>query len=268
MTFKTPLILSTVGLLALTACVPADPYGAPAAPAGPRTQSGALIGAMAGGLLGSQSSDDRLLKTAVGAGIGAVVGGAIGATLDAQAAELRGINGQFNVTNMGDYLVVNMPQDVLFAVDSAALRPDLQDDIRSVAQNLLRYPNSQIQIIGHTDNTGAASYNQDLSQRRAVSVANGPAGQRCAVEPRHRLWPGRGSANRIEPDAGRPRPEPSRGNHHPPDQLIPDGKPWQRPGQVPGLFHCEAPRFGHKFRPIRGCSCRFTRSRPKSCRNP
>ena len=171
MTFKTPLTLSAVGLLALTACVPADPY-ATQQPAGPRTQSGALIGAMAGGLLGSQSSDDRLLKTAVGAGIGAVVGGAIGATLDAQAAELRGINGQFNVTNMGDYLVVNMPQDVLFSVDSANLRPDLQDDIRSVAQNLLRYPNSQIQIIGHTDSTGSASYNQDLSQRRAVSVAS------------------------------------------------------------------------------------------------
>lgn len=172
MTFKTPLILSTLGIVALTACVPADPYGAQPASNGPRAQSGALIGAMAGGLLGSQSSDDRLAKTVVGAGIGAVLGGAIGATLDAQAAELRGINGQFNVTNMGDYLVVNMPQDVLFSVDSASLRPDLTRDIRAVAQNLLRYPNSQIQIIGHTDSTGSAAYNQDLSQRRAVSVAN------------------------------------------------------------------------------------------------
>jgi outer membrane protein OmpA-like peptidoglycan-associated protein len=174
MTFKTPLILSTLGILALTACVPADPYGAQPTTGqlGPRAQSGALIGAMAGGLIGSQSSDDRLLKTAVGAGIGAIVGGAIGTTLDQQAQELRGINGQFNVTNMGDYLVVNMPQDVLFGVDSASLRPDLTRDIKSVAQNLLRYPNSQIQIVGHTDNTGSASYNQDLSQRRAVSVAN------------------------------------------------------------------------------------------------
>jgi len=108
----------------------------------------------------------------VGAGIGAIVGGAIGATLDQQAAELRGINNSFNVTNMGDYLVVNMPQDVLFAVDSAALRPDLTSDIASIAQNLMRYPNSQIQIIGHTDNSGSAAYNQDLSQRRAGSVAD------------------------------------------------------------------------------------------------
>lgn len=178
MTFKTPLILSTLAVLSLTACVQSDPYASPYGTQttngqlGPRAQSGALIGAMAGGLLGAQSSEDRLAKTVVGAGLGAMVGGAIGSSLDQQAAELRGINGQFNVTNMGDYLVVNMPQDVLFSVDSAALRPDLTRDIKAVAQNLMRYPNSQIQIVGHTDNTGSASYNQDLSQRRAVSVAN------------------------------------------------------------------------------------------------
>ena len=59
MIFKTPLILSAVAILGLTACVPADPYASPygAQPttAGPRTQSGALIGAMAGGLLGALS---------------------------------------------------------------------------------------------------------------------------------------------------------------------------------------------------------------------
>jgi outer membrane protein OmpA-like peptidoglycan-associated protein len=64
-----------------------------------------------------------------------------------------------------------MPQDLLFAVDSAAVRPDLRADLSAVASSLLRYPNSRIEVIGHTDNTGAAAYNQDLSQRRAVSVA-------------------------------------------------------------------------------------------------
>jgi len=60
---------------------------------------------------------------------------------------------------------------VLFATDSAALRPDLSRDVQAVAQSLLKYPNSTIQVIGHTDNTGTAAYNQDLSQRRAASVA-------------------------------------------------------------------------------------------------
>ena len=65
-----------------------------------------------------------------------------------------------------------MPQDILFATDSAALRPDLQSDLRTVAQSLLAYPNTTVQVIGHTDNTGDASYNLNLSQRRAASVAN------------------------------------------------------------------------------------------------
>ncbi|OZA09930.1 MAG: hypothetical protein B7Y02_11505 [Rhodobacterales bacterium 17-64-5] len=64
-----------------------------------------------------------------------------------------------------------MAQDLLFATDSASLRPDLTSDLRVVANSLLRYPNSRIEVIGHTDNTGSAAYNQDLSQRRAVTVS-------------------------------------------------------------------------------------------------
>ena len=153
----------------MSACVNPNAY-----PDNPnaRTQNGAIIGGMAGALLGAQSDEDRLAKAVVGGAIGAALGGAIGQTLDQQAAELRAINPSFSVTNMGDYLVVNMPQDVLFATDSATLRPDLTRDIKAVASSLLRYPNSTIEVIGHTDNSGSAAYNQDLSQRRAVSVAN------------------------------------------------------------------------------------------------
>lgn len=168
MTFKTSLALGTASLLALTACV--DPNAYPDNP-NARAQNGAIIGGLAGALAGSQSEDDALAKAVVGGVIGAAIGGAVGATLDQQAAELRAINPYFSVTNMGDYLIVNMPQDVLFAIDSAALRPDLVRDLQSVGANLNRYPNSRIEVIGHTDNSGSAAYNQDLSQRRAVSVA-------------------------------------------------------------------------------------------------
>lgn len=174
MMMKTPLTLSLCSLLVLGACVSPNPNAYPNQP-NARAQNGALIGALAGGLLGANAGgDDRLAKTVVGAGIGAALGGAIGTTLDQQAADLRGSIGNSNisVTNTGQYLIVNMPQDLLFATDSAALRPDLTADIRAVAGSLLRYPNSTIEVIGHTDNTGSAAYNQDLSQRRAVSVAS------------------------------------------------------------------------------------------------
>ena len=154
--------------LSLSGCV--DPYAAP----NQNTKSGAITGAMIGGLYGAtRKGDDKLLKSIVGAGIGAAVGGAIGQTLDAQAADLRRQIGNPNVgiENTGSQLIVTMPQDILFATDSAALRPDLSRDLEAVATNLQRYPSSTVQVLGHTDNTGSASYNRDLSQRRAASVA-------------------------------------------------------------------------------------------------
>jgi outer membrane protein OmpA-like peptidoglycan-associated protein len=170
MTFNTSLILSATALLGLTACVQpqynaADPNG--------RTRTGAILGGLTGAAIGATQSDEELTGAIVGGLIGAAAGGAIGQTLDQQAADLRGSisNSNISVTNQGDYLVVNMPQDVLFATDSAALRPDLARDIQAVGQNLQKYPNSRIEVIGHADNSGTAAYNQDLSQRRASSVA-------------------------------------------------------------------------------------------------
>ena len=70
----------------------------------------------------------------------------------------------------GEELIVRMPQDILFQVDSAALRPDLRDDLVTLSDSLQRYPNTSVTIVGHTDNTGDASYNQALSERRAAAV--------------------------------------------------------------------------------------------------
>lgn len=170
MTLKSPLIIATVGLLALSACV--DPNAYPNDP-NARARSGAITGALVGGTVGVASGGgNTLLKTVVGAGIGAAVGGAIGSSLDQQAADLRAqTSSNVSITNTGNALVVTMPQDILFALDSATLRPDLTRDLRAVSTNLLNYPNSTIEIVGHTDNTGSAAYNQDLSERRARAVA-------------------------------------------------------------------------------------------------
>ncbi len=174
MTIKTPIALSLAALLGLAACQDSatriqDPNY--------RTQNGALTGAVLGGILGAAaggggSNEARNRSALLGAAVGAAAGGAIGANLDAQAADLRNNLGNPNVTvtNMGGYLLVNLPESVTFATDSAAVRPDLAGEIRSIAANLVSYPNSTIQVIGHTDNTGTAAYNFDLSQRRAVAV--------------------------------------------------------------------------------------------------
>jgi outer membrane protein OmpA-like peptidoglycan-associated protein len=208
---KTPLILSFAGVLGLSACVSNDPYANSNDP-NARAKGGALTGALIGGALGAMTSDKHKAdKALAGAVLGGLAGGAIGAGLDKQAAELRSVNSAFTVTNMGDYLIVNMPQDVLFSTDSAALRPDLTSSLAAVAANLNRYPNSTIEVIGHADNSGTAAYNQDLSERRALAVAgvlraNGVAGGRVGAYGRGEAQPvasnltpeGRAQNRRVE----------------------------------------------------------------------
>ena len=110
---------------------------------------------------------------ATGAAAGAAIGGLIGAALDRQAAELeRDLGNGITVDNQGDQLLVSFPQDILFATDSAAIDAGRRQDLNALAANLQRYPDTSVQVIGHTDNTGSAAYNFDLSSRRAGTVSS------------------------------------------------------------------------------------------------
>lgn len=170
---KFPLPVALAGAMALSACT--NPAQLGGTSNNPNTQQGALIGATAGAVLGALSKGDG--NRADAALVGAVIGGALGAgagySLDKQEADLRAqlANDNVIITNTGDRLIVTLPQDILFATDSFAVRPDLQRDLNTVAGNLQAYPESTIQIIGHTDSDGDANYNQGLSERRAGSVS-------------------------------------------------------------------------------------------------
>jgi outer membrane protein OmpA-like peptidoglycan-associated protein len=167
---KFPLVLAVGATLGLTACT--DPQYANIDRE--NTKQGATIGALIGGALGAITSDDKVGGTVRGAAIGAGIGAIAGDYLDRQEADLRRDldNSDVDITNTGDRLIVTMPNNILFATDSYTVRSDLQRDLRTVASNLLAYPDSTIQIIGHTDNEGDAAYNQTLSERRANAVAD------------------------------------------------------------------------------------------------
>ncbi len=75
------------------------------------------------------------------------------------------------IQNTGEELIVTLPEGILFDTDSAAIRAMLQSDLRALAQNLQTYPDTTVDVIGHTDNTGSSGYNMDLSSRRASAVA-------------------------------------------------------------------------------------------------
>lgn len=169
----TPIVLGVAGIMTLTACA-TDPSQYPGTE-GDRTREGAVAGAALGGLLGAITGDgsrgDDIVRGAV---IGGVAGGIAGNIMDRQAAELRNEfgNGEIEVINTGNELIVRMPNAILFATDSAALNPNLRSDLFVLADSLNKYPQSIVTVTGHTDNTGSAGYNQDLSERRATSVAS------------------------------------------------------------------------------------------------
>lgn len=166
---RTHIAIALSSVLVLTACVPTTSEEQN------RTRDGALIGGALGALAGLATGDDadeRRRDAIIGGIVGAGVGAAIGNQLDKQAAELeQSLDNRVGIVNTGDRLIVTMPQDLLFEVDSALVRSDLRSDLRLLSASLQDYPNTTVDIIGHTDNTGSAAYNQNLSSRRAASVA-------------------------------------------------------------------------------------------------
>ena len=174
---KKILILSAlVGSVLLLASGCVTPESAANSKPGDNTTAGTVMGGLIGAIAGMEMSSDgdRNKGAIIGAIVGAGAGNMIGRNLDRQATDLRQDlnNDQVGITNTGSELIVTMPQDILFALDSASVRSGLRRDLRVVANNLRAYPNSTIKILGHTDNTGSASYNEALSQRRADAVVN------------------------------------------------------------------------------------------------
>ncbi len=170
---RTPiLILSAASLLTATACT--DPAQLGGTDPNRNTKQGAFLGGILGAGIGALTSKDKAKGAVIGGVAGAATGAIAGSFLDKQEAELRQNlqNDNIGITNTGDRLIVTMPQDVLFAVDSAVVNTSLRSDLLTVAQSLQNYPQSNVQVVGHTDNTGEAAYNQTLSERRANSVAD------------------------------------------------------------------------------------------------
>ncbi|MBK4215500.1 OmpA family protein [Paracoccus caeni] len=178
MSFRVPTILAASGLMVLGACTDPSMNGGTGTGTGmSRTQQGALAGAALGALYGvsrDSDSNNEGRDAARGAILGAAAGAVAGNILDRQARSLQQSlsNPNIQVVNHGSYLQVVLPEGILFATDSAAVSGVAQNDLYAVARNLNQYPNSRVEVVGHTDNTGSAAHNQDLSQRRAQSVAN------------------------------------------------------------------------------------------------
>lgn len=156
--------------IAVTGCTTTNPYTREEEVN--KTSKGAGIGALAGLATAVIVGGDRK-KLLAGAGIGALVGAGIGYYMDREEDKLRqqlqatGVS----VTRSGNNIILNMPGNVTFATDSSNISADFYEVLNSVALVLNEFDQTYIDVQGHTDSTGAADYNQKLSEARASSVS-------------------------------------------------------------------------------------------------
>jgi outer membrane protein OmpA-like peptidoglycan-associated protein len=104
--------------------------------------------------------------------------------MDTQEAKLREkMEGTgVSVTRNGDNIILNMPSNITFEVDSYALRSEFMNTLNGVAMVLNEYKSTLVTIAGHTDSTGTAEHNMELSRNRALAVAQYLQGQNVALE--------------------------------------------------------------------------------------
>ena len=157
------LSLAAVSLMAASACQSLNT----------NKEKGAVIGA-AGGAVAGAVVGKATGSTARGAIIGAAVGGAAGAIIghqmDQKAKEIVASVPGATVTRVGEGLVVTFESGLMFDFDSDQLRPEARKNLDNLAANLSSFGDSKLMLVGHTDAVGDASYNQSLSQRRAMAV--------------------------------------------------------------------------------------------------
>ncbi len=181
---KKNILAFAVATVGLSGCMTYDPYTGEE-----KTSSatkGSIIGAIGGAAVGAATSSrsDRGKGALIGAASGAAVGGGIGYYMDRQEAQLRQrLEGTgVRVVRNGDQIELVMPGNVTFDTNQSTIRPGFNDTLESVSLVLKEFDQTIIQIEGHTDSTGAESYNQLLSERRASSVRDFLLNQ--GIEPR------------------------------------------------------------------------------------
>ncbi len=143
-------------------------------------QKGAVIGATGGAVLGA------IIGNNVGKGgngeLGAVIGGVVGGTagvlignkMDKQAQKIEEEIPGAQVERVDDAIVVTFDENsgVYFATDKYNINSASQETLNKLIGIFKEYPDTNILVVGHTDNVGAEEYNMTLSKNRAYAVTN------------------------------------------------------------------------------------------------
>jgi outer membrane protein OmpA-like peptidoglycan-associated protein len=138
-----------------------------------RSQKGAVIGAAGGGAVGAvigKIAGNTAMGAIIGAAAGGVTGAVIGRNMDKQAEAIAKEMKDAEVIREGEGIIIRFNEKVLFAYDRSDLNATAKSNLDKLNAILVKYPETNITIIGHTDSKGSDSYNQTLSETRANSV--------------------------------------------------------------------------------------------------
>jgi outer membrane protein OmpA-like peptidoglycan-associated protein len=139
-----------------------------------KTAKGTTIGASAGALAGAiigKAAGNTTTGAIVGAAVGGATGAAIGNYMDRQARELEEDLENATVERVGEGIKITFDSGILFDTESYSLKDASKEDIAKLAKVLNKYEDTNIMFGGHTDSRGTEEYNQELSEKRAKSVA-------------------------------------------------------------------------------------------------
>ena len=140
-----------------------------------KTQKGAVIGTAGGAAVGAvvgKAAGNTALGAIIGAAVGGTTGAIIGKKMDKQAKEIKNDVPGAKVDRVGEGIVVEFNEKILFGFDRSDLSATSTKNLDKLASILQRYPDTNIEVQGHTDNVGTANYNEALSERRADAVTS------------------------------------------------------------------------------------------------
>ena len=163
-----PLLLTTLSaMLLVSGCANMD-----ATERG--TATGAAIGAIAGAVIGQATSKNAGAGAAIGGIAGAVIGNVWSKRMEEQkrAMEQATQGTPVEVTRTADnQLKLEIPADISFDKNSAALKPELRAVLDTFADGLRQNSNGMVgRIVGHTDSSGSDAINNPLSLQRAETL--------------------------------------------------------------------------------------------------
>ena len=135
-----------------------------------KQQKGSTIGLAGGAAMGALVSKGSVWGILAGAAVGGTAGNLIGKKMDQQAKELQQSVPNATVERVGEGISMTFESGLLYKVNSSEISEAYMDNLNKIVEVFVKYPETNILIEGHTDDSGSDQLNMALSEKRTKAV--------------------------------------------------------------------------------------------------